>query len=352
MLTYRRGRCRVRRYPGAKHVRRFGRRSISARNMVTVFTAEVNHDMGINVRVTLPTGRLCSLSNIGGRFPAPTTRGKHGRFSHSFEHGFIQSGTNDEVTLPSTSPQPDEDHNSPIVPSVSPQQTCRQLEPLLEPPRPSSDAIVAGIRRQLAPVTNCASILASRGGTSSAVAHNYSTVCREMGGRSQPSLESSSSMDLGYNDQDYRGESTGYHRSTQLARRPVVRDLTAAPATQTNHHSQRAERPLHVSASQSSLGVTTSRGRDSSATALQERTASLVPQTSAGRATVRLVDHCMGPSTDRTKKSQWAKLTRFCRQNGHRTLPTTEGTVLSYIGVVSEGGYSATVSGGTTCVPC
>ena len=172
------------------------------REYVTVLTTESNHSLGINGSATLPTGRSDSFSHNEERLPAPSTLGQHGSSSHSLEHGLIESGTNDRVTPPLPCRQADENHNSSVVASFSSQKTGRQPDSLLELSRPSSEAIVAGIRRQLARVIYRASVLASWRSTSRAAARDDSAVCKEMGGRSQPSLEPSFSVDVGYTSED------------------------------------------------------------------------------------------------------------------------------------------------------
>jgi len=334
--SYRRSRRGIWRYSGTGHEGWFGRRSFRSGYMVPIPTPEVNHTPGTRCCTHGSGGRLGPSEDSRGRLPPSSARRQHGGVPYSVEHGLLQSGAHGGTPSPSPRPSPDENHNSSVLVAVSAQQTRRQPQSLMEPTRPCCDAIIANLRRDLSPLTARASVLAARGITGREEESNAGSVFREMGRRLQSTVEPSTAMDLGYSPQDQRGGRSRDYRSTQLDWSAVVRNTSTALAILTRRAPSGRTEALHVPSRQPSLGIASGRSGETASRSLQRRIASLVPSTAAGRATVRLAGHCLAPTTDQTKSSQWTKFTNYCEQDGLRALPADEGTLLAYIGHLFE----------------
>jgi len=334
--TYGRRRRRVRWDPWERHDSRFGGRDFCTRDLVALPETKINHLTRACGRKIDPGKYSGPISCFKGRFTPSASRRQYVCVLHNFEYGVGQQGANGGAPSPSPIANANEDQDPGVVAPICPQQARRQPEPVLEPSRSRGDSIIISFHSQITAITNRATVLASRRSTGGEAEGNRRAVFGEMGRRTQPSLEPSTSVDRGNTAENSGGERSRHHRCAQLDRSSLVRDTAAALAILTRRGAGGGAATLYLPARQPSLGVASRRGRDSATRSLQRRIASLVPETAAGRATVRLAEHCLAPATDSTKTSQWLKFVRYCESDGHQPLPAAEGTVLSYIGYLFE----------------
>jgi len=326
----------LRRNIGQRYGGRFLRGVICARYLVAVLAAKVYNTTRAHCSPIFARRRPRTGENHRGQFYSSITRRQHGGMPYHLQHGFSEPGVDERTPSATPSPSQDEDNDPRFVAAFSTQQARGQPEPLLEPSRPLSDAIIAGVRGRFAEVTNRASVLALRGSPDGPTQNSYGTVRREVGGRTEPPLESSTTLDYGHTSQNQERGGSRHYRRAQLDGSALVRDVAAALPRFTSRNPRTGNPTLHLRFRQPGMGIASRGSRDSASRSLQRRIAALVPSTPAGSATISLAEHCFAPSTDRTKTSQWVKFVRFCEQDGQEPLPASEGTLLSYLGHLFE----------------
>ena len=110
-------------------------------------------------------------------------------------------------------------------------------------------------------------------------------------------MESASSLDMGDANEDSGRRGSRDHYRPALDRSAIVCEIEDTLAQRTCHQAGTRASTVLIGSSQPRLGLATLPSRETTGKALQRRIASLVPRTSAGRATFRLARHYIAAST-------------------------------------------------------